>query len=494
MQIFNLKYYCLLLAANLWVNGMQAGNELLTGDLNRVVVMARFNGDPDFDESKSYYDEFFNGQGERSVKSYFSAISNQKLNVNSLIFPKAAQDKSYELKYCFFCYESDWSKDFPACKGKDISSLADISVGFVIKELAAQVEPEMDEAAIDKDNDGYVDQFVVVLRGNSRGKDQGIHTPHNGEISERFTTTNGEITLKGKKIKRYTIVYERTSLDTQCRFLLNEMGFPNLYRNRTLYARPVGVWDPMDGPELTYPLVYNRLKYSNNAWVESIPAVESYKTYVLNSSDKVGNTAYRIGSDSPGEFFVVEYRNNTSAYNRHLPEPGMLVYRVNENGSGSTDQIPEFYLFRKDGTLTVPGDLLAAPFSDGNGRSAFNATTNPRPFSGNGESVNLSLSNIRITGETLSFDTEAVPATGLQTAGSEVATTVYPNPSRGVVNMTGNWNRAVVYNLYGAPVFDGMLVADAQVNTIDLQHLTKGVYILELRKGESVKREKITLY
>lgn len=472
---------------------MFAGDGLLTGTLNRVVVLARFNGDPEFDQPKTYYENFFNGSEDNTVRSYFRAVSNGKLDVNSVIFPKMMQpENSIELKYCFFCYDSNWSRDYASCKGADISTLSDISVGFVVRELASKIESYVDEAMLDKDNDGYVDDFVIVLRGNGRGKDKGVHSPQIGEISERFTNTNGEIRLKGKTIKSYTIVYERNSFDTHCRFLLNRLGFPNLYPIRTLYPRPVGMWDPMDGPELTYPLVYNRFSCSNGTWVDAIPVVEGGKIYTLNSSDKNSNTAYKVNTGDPNEFFVLEYRNNTSPYNTRLPESGMLIYRVNELQSGSVGPIPRFYVFRKDGTITDPGKLNAAIFSNNNGRNKFSSETNPYPFSGTGEPADLVVSNIQIQGETLTFNVDNVP-NSVDLIRSD-RSDAYPNPTKGIVNITGDWEKATLTSLSGIQLFSLTLSVSETTNTIDLSGYPEGMYFLELNKNNEYKRIKIMLY
>lgn len=178
-----------------------------TDERNRIVVLARFQNDPDFEEPQSYYEEFFNGPGEMSVQSYFKALSNGKLKINSSIFPMnepTSSEHSYELKYCFYCYDSDWSKSFPECKGKDISAgLADVSIGFIIRELAEKITSQVDGNLYDRDADGYIDDFVMVFRGGSRGTDKGVHSPQNGELSERFINANGDIELGGKKIKKY---------------------------------------------------------------------------------------------------------------------------------------------------------------------------------------------------------------------------------------------------------------------------------------------------
>jgi len=471
---------------------IKAQSDLMTGDLNRIVVFARFNGDPEFDESRSYYDNFFNGSVS-SVQSYFNAISNGKLTVNSLIFPVGSSiSTSFELKYCFFCYETDWAKDFPICKGSDISSLTDISIGFIIKDLVLKIGTTIDAGTdIDKNNDGIVDNFVIVLRGSGRGLNQGVYSPQNGAISDRYTNTNGLITLNGKTVKNYTIVYERNSLSTHCRFLLNSLGFPYLYRPRTLYPRPVGIWDPMDGPELSYPLVYNRWKYSAGKWIDNIPVIDRAGTYTLNSSDKAENNAYRINSPDPNEFYVLEYRNNSTLYEHSLPESGMIVYRVNSLQSGSVNEIPENYIFRKNGTVTVPGDLQLALFSNLNGRNNFNSSTNPAPFSSMGISQDISLSNITIEGTTLTFNVDNLP-TSINPINKDDLQ-VYPNPTSGIIHFNGDFEQVTLTDITGKRLFVGNLLME-RTQTFDMSNYGAGIYILELKKENKIQKVKIIRY
>jgi M6 family metalloprotease-like protein len=469
-----------------------AQSGLLTGDLNRIVVLARFNGDPDFEQPRSYYDTYYNGP-DSSLKSYFNAISNGKLNVNSFIFPTdTSTSNSFELNYCFFCYDSNLSKDFPICKGKDISSLSDMSIGYIIKDLVSKIGTNLDPGVnIDIDNDGIVDNFVIVLRGSGRGLNQGIYSPQNGVISDRYTNLNGVITLNGKIVKNYTIVYERNSLSTNCRFLLNCIGFPYLYRQNTLYPRPVGVWDPMDGPELSYPLVYNRWKYSAGKWVDNITTIDKAGTYTLNSSDNAVNNAFRINSTDPNEFYILEFRDNSKGYDSSLPESGLIVYRVNSLQSGSINQIPEYYIFRKDGTVTVPGDLQTAVFSNLNGNNSFNPSSNPSPFSGTGISQDISLSNITIAGQTLTFNVDNIPTSINNINTGELK--IYPNPTSGLIHINGDYNQLTLFDINGKR----MLVKDMSMEstkTIDISDQNAGIYILELKKGNETQRVKIIRY
>ncbi len=386
---------------------LPAQSNLFTGTQNRVVVFARFNGDPEIDTPRSSFESMFNGENN-SFRSYFKAVSNNQLMVNSLMYPQnSGVNDSYELKYCYYCYDNSWKGTYPDCKGNDITSLFDINIGFIIKELVAKLEESgnlPDASTLDGDNDGCIDNFVIIFRGAARGANKGIYSPQVGKVSSTFINANGQIQLKGKTIQNYTITYERNSLDTHCRFLLEYMGFPVQYRYASTLARTVGAWDPMDGPLLSYPLVYNRMKYTNGNWIDNIPQITEPGVYSLSPVGSATNYAYKILSSDSQQYWVLEYRDKSAAWDTNLPESGLIIYRVNTNYTGSLTTNPEVYLYRKNGTFTEAGNINNAPFSDLNGRTLFNSGSNPVSFLSNGTiSDDIDISDIRFDNGKISF-------------------------------------------------------------------------------------------
>ena len=452
------------------------GIALLTGELNRLVVMARFADGLSFEHDREYYEAFFNGSDEASFQSYVKAISNNRLTVNSDIYPISGEEP-YALKYCFYCYDSSTAKDFPSCKGTDISAgYTDVSIGFVLNELIEKMG-DIDVSSYDKDNDGYIDDFVILLSGNGVGKNKGIQSAHVGVVSDRFISVHGEPTIGDKKIGQYTVLYERNSIDTHCRFFLEHHGFPYLYRSSDFLPRPVGQWDVMDGPLLTYPLVYTRWKYSQGAWVDDIPLLQPNGSYMLNSSDKSSGIAYKIATANPHEYFVMEYRNNRMPYNRHLPSSGLLIYRVNDTITGSLTDVPEIYVFRKDGTIDMTGDLSAAALSSVSVSPVFNESTNPYPFMADGKSVDISLFDIEEQADgTLAFRTGEFASTKRVTI--DDAWSVYPNPATDYFCVSGEWTYLRLWTTDGRAVLNSRRWDE--ITTIDVGSLPKGIYLLEL--------------
>ena len=470
------------------VQQMHGQSNLFVGTQNRIVVFARFNGDPDIDSPRTNYESMFNGE-TNSLKSYFKAISNDKLTINSLLYPvNTAAGNSYELKYCYFCYDASWKGSYPNCKGSEITSLFDINIGFIIKDLAAKLNAsgELPEAsALDSDNDGVIDNFVIVFRGAARGMGKGIYTPQIGEVSSAFTNTNGIIQLAGKTIKKYTITYERNSLETHCRFLLSNLGFPVQYRNMNALPRSVGAWDPMDGPQLSYPLVYNRMKYTNSNWISAIPQINTPGTYSLSSANNVTNNAYKILSSDPKQYWVLEYRNKSVIWDTNLPESGLIIYRVNENFTGSVNSNSEVYLYRKDGTSSVVGDIINAPFSDLNGRTAFNSTSNPNSFFTNGTVSNdIDISDIKFDNGLVSFKVNTV-ILDVKTPDSN-EWSLFVEPSSRALQLRGEGiDDLTVHSVSGSLLLKSTVHG---VSSVLLPNLKQGIYLATLKGkfGEKV--------
>ena len=467
---------------------------LYVGTQNRIVVFARFNDDPELDLPRSNFENMFNGE-DHSLKAYFKAISNGQLTVNSHLYPVNTEiNSSFELKYCYYCYDNYWKGNYPNCKGSDITSASDINIAFIVKELADKLENagNLPEASmLDNDNDGCVDNFVIVLRGAGRGAGKGIYTPHVGTISEVFTRAQGPILLKGKMIKNYTVTFERNSLETHCRFLLSYMGFPDLYCAQGATPRYVGTWDPMDGPRLSYPLVYNRMKYTDNSWISDIPEITQTGEYTLSPASHATNNAYKICSADPQQYWILEYRDNSIPWENNLPEKGLLIYRVNTKYSGVAGKNTEIYVYRKDGTLSISGNVAEAVFSDINGRTAFSPGTNPYPFFADGSIFkDLDISDINLRADKVSFRVNNV-YTGIRNADAGGWNIYVSKDAPRTLCLGGEGIEEIsIYDLSGCQINTFKTIHGTE---FDLSGLSSGIYIARLKNCTKEQMHKFIL-
>jgi hypothetical protein len=151
---------------------------------------------------------------------------------------------------------------------------------------------------------------------------------------------------------------------------------------------------------------YMKMRYLG--WINSIPTVTSSGTLTLNPLTSASNNAYKILSpNSTTEYFVVEYRRKTGAFEGGLPGSGLIVYRINStvnDGSGNRNGPPdEVYVYRPGGSPTDNGDVNSANFSSDVGRTAINDQTDPSSYLTDGSNGGLSISQVASAGATISF-------------------------------------------------------------------------------------------
>lgn len=451
----------------------------VSGQLNRLVVLARFKDDPAFQITHSEVNEILNGDNPLSVKSYFNTLSNGKLTVDSKIFPIG--NDPLELNFCYYCYDNSVAAAYPECVSKEVSRLSDISIGFVIRQICDAVENDVNADDFDLDKDGFIDDFVIILRGGGRGTDNGIHSSQTGTVSDRFITNNGEIFLGDKRVRNYTILFERTSLATQCRYLLSNLGFPWLYLKKTGNDRPVGRYDVMDGPELSLPLVYNRHKYSGGKWIGEIPVAEANTTYTLQPVDESGINALRIPAGDNGEYFIAEYRDATGNY---TDESGLLIYRVAPTQTGSAGDIPEIYVCRSS-----EKGLDEAYFGDTFGRTAFNSDSDPKPVFSNGNTAPVDIHDIVIADGVAKFTTGDVDKSAVESVGENTTDRIVWDRNSQSIRLYGDWNHAEVFNASGASML--RVDAPAPVENIDIHRLPSGIYFITATTSSSTRSIKI---
>ena len=192
----------------------------------------------------------------------------------------------------------------------------------------------------------------------------------------------------------------------------HSLSAPDLYHYSYTGPDAVGVWDLMHA-NATPPQhcgAYMKMKYGH--WVDEIPEITQAGTYTLNpiSSPTPTNIAYKIQSDDPNQFYVLEYRDNTSLFETALPGSGLLIYRIDTRFGGNADYDPsngiydEVYLFRPGGSTSANGSLNNAYFNASVGRTEFNFSTNAYPFFSEGTlDNNFSIFNITEAGNTISF-------------------------------------------------------------------------------------------
>ena len=64
---------------------------------------------------------------------------------------------------------------------------------------------------------------------------------------------------------------------------------------------------------------------------------------------------------------------------------------------------------------------------------------------------------------------------------------LFPNPSTGILNIDGNFDKIMIYNSLGTLVYEGFS------NTIDLSKLNNGIYSTIVRTDKGIYRDQVIL-
>jgi M6 family metalloprotease-like protein len=451
------------------------------GTLNNLSIFIRFADDPEFTNSYSSIDNMFNDVSENAVsmRSYFRAASYGAIEIPTTFYPEHNGDAiiSYQDIYPRSYYRPYNSTTNPDGYNNDNESrerefsLLERAVNYVNANY-----PVPSDLNIDYDDDGNVDNVCFIVKGNVDSWTSLIW-PHQWYIFDRTVLINGKRVYTFNFQLADANDYFNTSV--MCHEMNHSLGAPDLYHyDYGQFIKPVGPWDLMES-NATPPQhcgAYMKMKYGH--WIDEIPEITQSGIYTLNpiSSATPTNIAYKIQSSDPNQYYVLEYRENTSLFETSLPGSGLLVYRIDTRFDGNADYNPymniydEIYIFRPGGTTSANGNLNAAYFSADVGRTEFNASTNPRPFLTNGTIDNeLKIYNITSAGNTISFSygSGCEPPTHL-------VATVEDN------NVTLSWDaatNAVSYNVFR----NGTLVGNTSETMYLDSELGSGFYNYYLR-------------
>ena len=371
------------------------------GTLNNIVVYIRFSDDTEFTNTRQFFDDKFNLVTGVSLLSYYSEVSYNQLSIPSTHYPECAMttNLSYTDNHQRNYFQPYNATTNPA--GYANESERTIREHTLLNDAITWINLNSPVPAglnIDGDNDGNADNVCFNIRG-SNGAWSSLLWAHSWSLFSYNTYING------KRVWKYTFQPE-TQLDvkTLCHEMFHALGAPDLYHYSSNGIQPAQSWDLME-QGFGHMGAYMKWRYSNYSWITSIPEITSTGTYTLNPLSSATNNCFKIKSpNSLTEFFIVEYRKKTGAYEVNVPGSGLIVYRINSSYYGNAYGPPdEVYIYRPNGTITSNGNPSQAFYSSTSGRTGINDTTNPCSFLQSGNAGGLNISGITEAGSTISF-------------------------------------------------------------------------------------------
>ena len=379
-----------------------------SGTLAQLNIFIRFADDPNFPNSREYYDVPFNSMTEPSIRDYFLEVSYGALTVDTYHYPPSLvgsntsyvddQNRGYYSPYSASNPQGYETEDERTNREHTLLANAVIAVQNSVPS----------DLNIDLDNDGNIDAVSFSVYGNVDGW-ADLLWPH------RWALYTQDVYINGARVNDYSFELTESSYFTAgvlCHEFFHVLGAPDLYHYDGGGAPDaVGGWDLMESTSNPPQYMGAFMKWKYGDWLPEIPEITSTGVYTLNPLQQPENVAYKIASpNSETEYYVVEYRVKEGTYDSNTPgaRDGLLVYRINtEAGNGNAQGPPdEVYLYRPNGTLTQNGSFSTAPYNATWSNTEINDFTNPEPYlynNGNGAPGGLNILNVSEAGETISF-------------------------------------------------------------------------------------------
>ena len=231
--------------------------------------------------------------------------------------------------------------------GANDASDNDEYVADMIVEACNLIDPIVDFSEYDTDKDGTVDNVYVYYAGRGEADGGGTNTiwPHSFSLK----SLNSSIKLDDTNIDPYACSNElsylniRAGIGTFTHEFGHVIGLPDMYDvdmdSYNGYGFDLNEWDLMAGGS-----------YNNNSCTP--PNLSIVERYILGWSTPLlldsmqfvklpdfgsTNVAYKIQTSNPGEFYLLENRqNDITIWDKYLPHHGMLIYHVDMRETDST--------------------------------------------------------------------------------------------------------------------------------------------------------------
>lgn len=306
----------------------------------------------------------------------------------------------------------------------------------LIVDAIRAADPIVDYSLYDKTGDKEVDALFFVFAGHasSYGGDDRLIWPHQSYISnpdpdsdEAMVVCDG-VTLWNYACSTELMGVSSTILEgisTICHEFSHVLGLHDLYDTdygKNGQSNDPSTWSIMAGGELNYgrtPVGYGLYERYTLGFTtpETLKADSHYSLKSICSS----NSGYRIDSEVPNEFFLLENRQKTDKWDAWLPGHGLLVFRVDSTditpwsfNEVNADAARNYYeLVRASGGL---GAKASDPFPGSNNVTSLTNTTEPANLlSWSGKPTRMVLEDIaEDSNGTVSFrvvDTQKEPGT-----------------------------------------------------------------------------------
>ncbi len=292
--------------------------------------------------------------------------------------------------------------------GTNTSSLKDAGLDEALR--VACIQSRADFSVYDNDGDGIIENICIIMAGKSEADGGGAECiwPQHLYLSDRGGTLN----LGKKTADSFSICTEFSTDGTFCHEFAHSLGLQDLYDTdgKLSGGTSKGLWG-------TLSIMAGTDQLSNFCAIEleqlglGTPLTLSEGSYTLKPLSR-SKEYLRIDSDNPGEYFLLECRDN-NGYDSGIGGSGLVIYHIDRSLADgwysdtyrrnlsamerwSLNQVncrPEHQCARV--VEAVPGtDEVSEIFFPQQGRTSFGSETDPPFRFWSGATSSLALNDI----------------------------------------------------------------------------------------------------
>lgn len=374
------------------IRSAAADRSPLRGTLRVIVVLVDFSDKHMTQAPQHFRDLFFAQNGpQKSVRDYYAEVTNGLIDIQGDVVGP------FRLPQTLAAY---------AHGGSGMGAVLP-NAQTMARDAALAANPTVNFTPYDNDGNGFVDAFIVIHAGT------GAETNSNpGDIwSHKWTIDGGQMSVDATKIFGYLTVPEDCKIGV-CSHELGHLlfGFPDLYDTDNS-SEGIGNWCLMasgswggGGSAPCHPSAWCKV---NQGWVTTDARTTNATVQIPDV--KTGHTVYRMWKDgAPGkEYFLVENRQASGAFDSSLPGSGLLIWHIDENQTNNRDETHYWVaLLQADGKKDLElnhnrgdaGDCWPGTTSNTN----FTATSTPNSKSYAGQATCVAVTGISAAAETMS--------------------------------------------------------------------------------------------
>lgn len=335
-----------------WKGSGQHPTEIHADSNEKVIVLlAKTPGiEPEPQHTKEYYQQLLFGTQVGSMNDYYKENSLNQMTITGEVLDWVKMDNTLD-KY-----------------DEDYDAGDEWGIGNGVEEIVGKSDGRVDFSEYDQDNDGEVDNLMIIFVGDSDARNGDADGDGNPEDNNaiwplKWFLQTDYSTSDGVVISDFFVCVESCSMGTFAHEFAHNLGLPDLY-DTDYSSEGVGLWSIMasggylqDSLGQDNPAHLDAWSKYKLGWItpETLDPVAQTDDIMLNSIARSGH-CLKV-EISTTEYFLIEYRSNVAAnYDAGLPESGILVWHIDESRTdawGDYDNSDEYHpvvrLIQQDG-------------------------------------------------------------------------------------------------------------------------------------------------